>query len=336
VPCGEVKLSFTGITNLEGNLKSGRKQVGFYMDGYLLSNLLGVFDYIRKDWDCIGIISGHGYPRMGKSTIAFQVGSLLAWIFAGGVIDLEVTKENGKDSLKINSITQPHSKIKFTLDENVVFSALDLKKRAQSLYEKYGKNQIIVYDEGREGLDAKRAMESLNKVMEDFFQECGFMGHVILIVLPNFFKLHEDYAITRSIFLIDCFRDKKKRRGYFNFYDEKQKEWLYFLGKKRIGITFKYDAAGETFWGRFTSWFPFDRREYEKKKLEAMKKRERSWQQMNWKRQRDALLFLLKKETENSSPEISKKLEELTGIKLADETIDHTIEKVGSKVIGED
>jgi hypothetical protein len=319
------------VTNLVGKLKNGVTQTGFYMDGYEVSNYLGIKTYLDKDWDCVGIISGHGKVRIGKSRKAFQIASFIAWILAGGVLKIEQVPNGNKVKWVKHVEKHPTQPVRFNLEENVIFSAADLQKRAFALYEKYGKNQIIVYDEGREGLDAKRAMESLNKVMEDFFQECGFMGHVILIVLPNFFKLHEDYAVSRSIFLVDCFADKKKRRGYFNFYDEKQKEWLYFLGKKKIGITQKYTAAYETFWGRFTSWFPFDEVKYNAAKQEALKKRRRTARQMSWKKQRDATIYMYVRDTGKDHTNFAKELTQMTGELMQHDTVSQIIRQFNDK-----
>lgn len=321
------------ITNIKGTLKSGRIQEGFYMQPYLVTNLLGIKDYLAKDWDVVGIFSGHGLVRVGKSTVCFQVASFVAWLMAGGKLDMELIEKDGKKVWQINKMENPKKELHWNLQENVVFTADDLRNRAHDLYTKYGKGQILVYDEGREGLDAKRAMENLNKIMEDFFQECGFMGHIIFIVLPNFFKLHEDYAVSRSIFLIDAFRNKKKQRGYFNFYDEKQKEWLYFLGKKRIGITFKYEAANESFWGKFTSWFPFDRVEYNKIKEEALKKRKKSRREVEWKRQRDAIIYYLKHRDGISAEELSGILQKECDVMLSSSAIEHSLEEFGGKVM---
>ncbi|MEM4270825.1 MAG: hypothetical protein QXO70_01875 [Candidatus Pacearchaeota archaeon] len=301
-------------------------QKGFYMDGYLASNLVGIKDYLARDWDAVGIFSGHGQVRVGKSTLAFQVGTFVAWLLAGGEMDFEKEKDiNGKEHWIVHKIKSPTKKINWHLKENVVFTARRLKERALELYKKYGKNQVIIYDEGRQGISASRAMETLNKEMEDFFQECGYMGHVILIVLPNFFKLHEDYAVSRSLFLIDVFRDKKKRRGYFNFYDEKAKEWLYFLGKKRIGISQKYSASNESFWGRFTNWFPFNREEYNVLKTEGLKEKESSYFynefQKRWKNQSEAFAYLLVRKCKISPPKICTALKKLTGEKLPTTTL---------------
>lgn len=324
------------VTNITGTFEDGRESTGFLMDTYLCSNLLGVPGYLKKKWDVVGIISGHGKVRVGKSTLAFQVASLLAWLNAGGRIDMkEVTDDRGKKKFVISNVVQPKEKLKFSLEENVVFSAIDLKSTAQKLFAKYGRNQIIIYDEGREGLEGARAMENLNKVMQDFFQECGFMGMIILIVLPNFFKLHEDYAVSRSVFLIDCFHDKQKRRGYFNFYTETDKEWLYFLGKKQIGITHKYRAAHETFWGRFTSWFPFDRLEYEKLKAEALKKRAKTRREVQYKEQRDALIYTMNRENVKlpiSAEKIKKYIEKYSKDTISSEIITKTCESMFQKL----
>lgn len=319
------------VTNIKGTLKTGKEQTGFYMNGYEVSNLLDLPKHLKEGWDFVGIFTGHGLVRVGKSTKCFQTASFCAWLLAGGRIDMELVDYGNKKTWKVNKITNPKKKLHWSLKENVVFSAQDLQTRAHQLYNKYGKNQIIVYDEGREGLDAKRAMENLNKIMEDFFQECGFMGHIIFIVLPSFFKLSEDYAVSRSVFLIDCLRDKKKKRGFYNFYDERQKEWLYFLGKKRIGITFKYDAASETFWGRFSSWFPFDRVEYETMKAEALKKRRRTARQLNWKKQRDALIYLYKTKTEESSEKIAEEITVTSGFRISRDVVDNILRNITGK-----
>lgn len=322
------------VTNIPGTFESGKGSTGFYMDGYLAHNLLGIPAYLDKKWDVVGIISGHGKVRVGKSTIAFQVASFIAWLLAGGKIDMELIKdEYGKSGWRINKIKNPTKPIKFSLKENVVFSAMDLKNTATTLYDKYGRSQPILYDEGREGLEGARAMENLNKVMQDFFQECGYMGHVILIVLPNYFKLHEDYSVSRSLFLIDAFHDKYKRRGYFNFYNEIDKEWLYFLGKKRIGITQKYKSHRETFWGRFTSWFPFDRVEYEKLKAEALKKRAKTRRESEYKNHRDAMIYLLYETGKYSYKDIAELVTKLTGNEISHETAFRAVEYYSKKQI---
>lgn len=298
--------------------KFGKKREGFYMDGYEVSNYISIPRYLDKGYDCVGIVSGHGKVRIGKSTKASQTCYLIAWLLAGGKLKIRVDKDN-KWEVLVNK--PPKNGVKFNLYENVAFSAEDLMNKAFGLYKKYGKHQVLLYDEGRQGLDSARAMESINKGMEDFFQECGFMEHVIIIVLPNFFKLHEDYAVARSLFLIDVFADSQFRRGYFNFYNDLQKEKLFFFGKKRIGIRAKYAAASENFWGKFGTFLPFDKKEYEEAKKKALMKKRLTRQQQKWKKQRDALIYMYKRDTEKKNVEIAAEVSALSGQKVTETVI---------------
>lgn len=284
-------------------------------------NLMGIPSYLNKAWDVVGIISGHGKVRIGKSTLAQQIGYYVAWMLAGGRM--------GKDEKtgKWGVVKKPKSKVTFSLD-NLVFNPNELIKKADYLYKKYGKNQVIIYDEGRAGLDSARAMEQVNKVMQDFFQECGMYGHVILIVLPNFFKLHEDYAVNRSIFLIDVYHDSQLRRGYFNFYNDRQKEWLYFLGKKKIGSSLKYAGVNPSFHGRFTDFLPLDKTEYEEAKRNAIKVKGIKPKDIMFKKQRDALIFLLRKNAETNYGDISREVTRLSGEKLSMNAVKYAIENV--------
>jgi intein/homing endonuclease len=168
------------------------------------------------------------YSVTHNSTLALQIAYFLAWMLAGGKM--------GQDEKGEKWIVEkrPDKPVRFGM-ENIVFSPEELMKKASELFKKYGRNQVIVYDEGRAGLDSARAMQAINKVMQDFFQECGQYGHIIIIVLPSFFKLHEDYATSRSLFLVDVYADNNLRRGFFNFYTERQKEYLYLMSRKELG-----------------------------------------------------------------------------------------------------
>jgi hypothetical protein len=198
---------------------------------------------------------------------------------------------------------------------------------------KLPRHSVIVYDEGRAGLESARSMEPMNKIMEDFFQECGQYGHVLMIVLPNFFKLHEDYAVGRSLFLVDCYtvrRGKRLERGYFNFYNEYRKEFLYVLGKKRLGVTNKYNSWGENFFGRFTKKFPLDFEEYEKKKRDALKKKALLRKEVRYKKQRNALVeLIMDKEVDKNhmtQQDLADELAERTGEEITQGAIKHILD----------
>lgn len=301
-----------------------KNRKGYYMDEFLATNLIGIPRYLQASWDVVGIISGHGKVRIGKSTIAQQVGYFCAWMMAGGEYILD------PETSKLKWIKNPDKPVRFSLD-NLVFTPDDLILKARELFRKYGKHQIIVYDEGRAGLDSARSMEAVNKIMQDFFQECGFMGHIILIVLPNFFKLHEDYAVNRSLFLIDCHADRNLKRGYFNFYNEINKEFLYFNGKKKLGSTLKYLGSRISFNGRFTPFMPLDPIEYEKAKMAGLKKKQMKTKETLWKRQRDAALYLLKKASGWALDVMSKEMTVTSGHYVGESNIRNAIENITHK-----
>jgi hypothetical protein len=99
------------VTNIVGtfekksNENKPRVQEGYFMDNYLVQNLLGVPKYLRKAKDVVCIVSGHGKVRIGKSTMASQVGTFLAWLIAGGEIELEQVMEDGKERTRVKQRT---------------------------------------------------------------------------------------------------------------------------------------------------------------------------------------------------------------------------------------
>ena len=305
---------------------------GYYMSYLLAINLMGIPKYLDKAWDVVGIISGHGKVRIGKSTLAQQVGFFIAWLLAGGEMGFvtEPNTKTGEPSQQLRITKSPSREVHFDM-ENIVFSPEELMNKADKLYRKYGRNQVIIYDEGRAGLDSARAMEAINKVMQDFFQECGQYGHIILIVLPNFFKLHEDYAVNRSLFLIDVFANQKLQRGYFNFYNERQKEFLFHEGRKKVGTVLRYATIKPSFTGRFTQYLPTNKEEYEELKRRAIKKKQISRMEVKWKRRLNAALYLLKKNTEWSSDKLAEELGIIVGERISEKTIDYSIKAITHK-----
>jgi len=299
-----------------GTFLKGKEVGGMYIDRWLKENLDGIPPFLKKSWDVVGIVSGHGKVRIGKSTMALQIAYYIAWILAGGQV---IADEDGK----VIKIIQPTKEINFDLD-HVVFSPDELMATAQKL----PRGSVIVYDEGRAGLDSARAMESINKGMQDFFQECGVLGHVIIIVLPSFFKLHEDFAIARSLFLVDVYADKKFNRGSFHFYNENQKEWLYYLGKKKIGIRAKYSAAHSSFTGSFSSWMNLDRDAYDKKKREAIKKKRETRLQKKFKKQRDAAIYLAKRHSGYTHEDLGRELSALSNSKVTAQVIKYALASI--------
>ena len=86
------------VTDIK-RIVNGKEKIGYYMDGYLKKNLDGVPGFLKKEWDVVGIVSGHGKLGSGKSAMAQNVGYYLAWLLAGGkMVDEEY--EKGKFRIK--------------------------------------------------------------------------------------------------------------------------------------------------------------------------------------------------------------------------------------------
>lgn len=207
------------------HIKHGDTIFGFHK--LLYENLCHLKRANRNDWDFKILISGDGMTRTGKSTIAAQIAYIL----------------------------DP----KVTLD-NFLFRGDQLIKHSLNI----GKNRAVVYDEAKEGLDSKKAMNSYSQTITDYFSECGWMNQYLIIVLPEFFDLNKTVALNQSICLINCYVNKDLQRGYFGFYNRKDKRYLFIKGKKYNN----YQCQSPTFLGTFTKYFPFDPVEYEKRKKE--------------------------------------------------------------------
>jgi hypothetical protein len=217
----------------------------------------------------------------------------------------------------------PDKIVQFDLN-NIVFSPDELMEKAYKL----PPNSVIVYDEGRAGLDSARAMENINKGMQDFFQECGVLGHIILVVLPNFFKLHEDYAVARSLFLIDVYNDENYERGFFNFYNERAKENLYYFGKKRIGVTAKYSVTQPNFYGKFGGFMPIDKDLYDEAKKAATLKKRKSRQDKRFMKERDAGIYLAKKYSDMTAEQLAIEMSAYSNGKVSSQMIERAVGRV--------
>jgi len=294
--------------------KKGKPEIrkGYYMDGFLAENLGSIPAHLKKDWDVVGIISGSGKLRVAKSTNAMQCGYFVAWLLAGGEMDLKRDSETWGEVIK-----KPHKPVKFDLKENVVFDVETLMKRGHEL----PMNSVIVYDEGREGLDAKSTMMNINRTLENFFQECGVYNHFIIIVLPDFFTLNKNFATARSNFLINTYIDEQYNRGFFSFYSERQKEKLYEFGRRKLGTFARYGATTPNFRGRFTKWLPFSKDEYDRLKREALRKKRLSRTDIRISKQRDILIYLYKNSGDLSLRELSEEIKQEFGVLIGKDVI---------------
>ena len=135
------------LCNQKWNANFGKpvNRIGFYMDEFLALNLNSLPNYLKNAWDVVGIISGHGKVRIGKSSLAQQVGLYIAWLIAGGKMKVRDDWIKG-ESNKFVVHRSPRRIVRFDLKENIVFSPDQLMNKAAELYKRYGKHQVIIYD----------------------------------------------------------------------------------------------------------------------------------------------------------------------------------------------
>jgi len=217
----------------------GQKTPGFYMDGALSENLDIYARKISDDMQFLGICSSSTFEvRTGKSTLIQQIGSYY--------------------TDRVNF----HNKTKITFNEkNIVFRSEDLIKRANEL----PKHSILILDEGDDLTEHHSS--KIARELKRFFRKSGQLNLFIMLILPNFFELPKNYAISRSNFLINVKFFGEFSRGYFEFYSFNQKKWLYIRGKKNED----WSVASPSFKGRFIGLYTIDEALYRKMKDEDLK-----------------------------------------------------------------
>ena len=188
----------------------------YYMHSTLKDNLDILKEYIRKDWYFIILVTGSNRVRIGKTTLAEQIAYYL------------------------------DPKFDFS---NVTFNPA--KVREISL--KKNKYEVVFYDEAKAGLDAKKAMENMQKSLLDFLAAAGQLNQFLIIVLPDYFELKKEIATNQSICLVNCYTKKGNffDRGNFQFFNIEKKNKLYYWGKKQGGY---YWAVSPDFTGDFNEF----------------------------------------------------------------------------------
>lgn len=221
-----------------------------YIDGYLKQNLDKAKKVIKKDWDMIFIVDGP--ERSGKSNVAQQAAA-----YCDPTLCLK--------------------RIVFTPEE---FETAILEA------EQY---QAIVWDEAVTGAESGQAITKLWKTLKKTLVQIGQKNLFIFIVIHSFFDLVKYLALWRTRGLIHVYHDNFKR-GYFQFYNEERKKYLYIKGKKY----YEYKLGRPNFIGSFTKGYWLNEAEYIKKKEESLKVDVEEEKKNRYKDHFPALLFMLK------------------------------------------
>jgi len=237
----------------------------YYIDGYLSSQLDSIVYNIKSDWDIVIIITGDRTVRVGKSVLAMTICAYLASALKNSKVNGKVMNENAytMNDIYFNStvmITEAQEKPKFAISH---------------------------YDEARESLASTKYAQRAQQDVIDFFNECGQLNQIFVLVLPDFFGLKEDIAVARSEFLLNVYRTEKKKmidlyhtgekrpivkfqRGQFQFFNRTNKSKLLDMSKSKKRKS--YYLVKANFIGSFTNQYPLDEEKYKERKRESLKR----------------------------------------------------------------
>lgn len=223
-----------------------------YIDPDLKAVLDSCIYNLQKDWHFVMLVSGDDMVRVGKSVMALNIGAYVC--------------------SKLNK--------EFTID-NIYYDPNKMVEDASFIEEK---NRIFVLDEA--GLTATRRnrFKKEQGMILDFFEQAGQLNHIYILVLPSFFDLNKDLAVSHSTGLINVYRmakptmkkDKETgedlaitqyQRGYYGFYNQKEKKMLYSMGRK-IAVP-SYNMVTPSLHGRFPNNYPIEENLYRNFKKQA-------------------------------------------------------------------
>ena len=231
------------------------------MEGYLKDNLDVFARKIVDDQMFVILITGSGFVRVGKSVLAQQIGKYL--------------------TSKINELHKKDNN--FDLN-NVVFKGKELQEIAYKLPQ----YSVLDLDEGDDLVE--HYWSSLAKDLRRFFRKAGQLNNFVILVLPDFFELPKNYAITRSMCLINVKYMGQFDRGYFDFYSFENKKKLYLKGKKQAD----YKAISPNFSGRFTNVYTVDEEKYREKKRVDLEEEDEEEEKTNKQVKKETIRDLFK------------------------------------------
>lgn len=130
---------------------------------------------------------------------------------------------------------------------------------------KYGAH---ILDEGLNGANARRAMSSLNILLQSVLTEIRQKNLFLVVCVPFIFDLDRSLALGLSDGLIHCY-EKGDDKRYFKFYGKRAKKALYLNPNNKKYYMYKGRC---TFYGRFSTGYVMDEKEYRKFKEKSLQK----------------------------------------------------------------
>lgn len=202
------------------------KSQGFYMDGYLKSNIDNyLIPAVKAKWDNVNLVTG--LEGSGKTSIASSI---------------------------CHYIDQS-----FNLDR-VCFTVEHLMEQIDTC----PKGSSIMYDEAVSSMLGQDASSNVSVNIVKKFVVCRKKNLFIFLLIPNLFLLRRYFSILRTRNCIHCFSPDGINRGFFKFFGPDTKRRLYLRGFKEMDMSaVKPDFMGRftNTWGCF-----FDANAYEAKK----------------------------------------------------------------------
>jgi len=219
----------------KGTLK-GQVTDGRYIDGYLWQNIDVLGKNITRDMTyLVFICSSTLEVGTGKSVFAQQ--------FAEAY--LESVRQHHKVDNKLNM-------------NNLVWRPAELIKKAFEI----PRFSVIILDEWEDA----HYWSKLGVSLRQFFRKCRQLNLLMICIIPNFFQLPINYAVSRSVALIDVRFEGEFQRGHFSFYNFDRKKSLYIFGKRNQD----YRVTRANFSGRFVDGYVVDEEEYREAKYQDM------------------------------------------------------------------
>lgn len=239
------------VTDFEYVDGNNVKHVGYNMNRRLYNCITEIPNRLKKNFCNIGIISGNGMTRVGKSTLAVQIAYLCSWLIAGGKHDPETDEVIKKPD------TVPEVRYFF-----------DITSLSKAITEDKGKYNVYVLDEGDEIAGARTSAKRENRLFRELVIRSAIQNYVLIVCLPDFFSLSKAWACQDSDWLCNTYL-RGDRRGYFKLYDRDGKTRLHVYGKKKTGA-YRYLLARPKFDGEFPDVFVGNKEAYEKAKKDSL------------------------------------------------------------------
>ena len=240
----------------------------FYISALLKKNLDIWVDVVHhKNQTAVMIIDGRS--GLGKTTLSFQLGKYF----------------NPNFSLK---------DVAFTPEQFI-----EILRKAK-------KGDVCIFDEAML-LSSRSSMSVLNKAVILMMSQIRSKNIFVIFNVNSIFDLDKNLPLHRADLLLHVYSEAGKlgTRGRYAVFPSAggKMKLLYILGKK----FYSYARPKSVFQDRFSSYFPLDEKEYEKKKQIAINNFFTSKPQVSQHiKQRNILLRYIKKESDLTNPALAK------------------------------